>query len=106
MIVKNRTENPLLNRVEIEFEWRHSGNATPTKKDMVEAVKGLEPGSNQDFIVVKEVNTRFGQPLTSGLAFVYGDANSMKVEPAYINQRHESLRTSAPAEDEDSEGDA
>ena len=97
MIVKNRTENPLLNRVEIEFEWRHAGSSTPTKREMLAAVKGLEPGSDPDLIVVKDVNTRFGQPLTTGLALVYSDAESMKVEPVHINRRHEELRSSSPA---------
>jgi len=82
--------------VEIEFEWRHPGSSTPTKKEMLDAVKGLEPGCNSDLIVVKEVNTRFGQPLTTGLALVYGDADSIKVEPIHINRRHEALRSNVP----------
>ena len=51
MIVKARNENPLLNRVELDFEWRHSGAATPTKRQMLDAVAKLEPGSNPDLIV-------------------------------------------------------
>ena len=30
--------------------------------------------------------------MTTGLAYIYGDADSMKVEPEYIHKRHESFR--------------
>jgi ribosomal protein S24E len=33
--------------------------------------------------------------LTTGTAFIYGDEDSMKVEPDYIHKRHESLRSSS-----------
>ena len=58
----------------------------------MELVKTLEPGSNPEHIIVKDCNTRFGQPLTTGMAYIYGDAESMKVEPVYIHKRHEELR--------------
>lgn len=59
----------------------------------MDLVKTLEPGSNPDCIVVKECNTRFGQPLTTGMAFIYGDSASMTVEPKFIHKRHEQFRS-------------
>ena len=91
----NRKENKLLNRVEIAFKWKHDGKATPSRKEVMDLVKTLEPGSNPDYIVIKDCSTRFGQPLTTGTAFIYGDEDSMKVEPDYIHKRHESLRSSS-----------
>lgn len=95
----NRKENKLLNRVEIAFKWKHDGKATPSRKEVMDLVKTLEPGSNPDFIVIKDCNTRFGQPLTTGMAYVYGDEDSMKVEPEYIHKRHEQFRSTSAKEE-------
>ena len=64
----------------------------------MDLVATLEPGSKTDLIVVKDCKTRFGQPLTTGMAFIYGDEESMKVEPEYIHKRHESFRSSSAKE--------
>ncbi len=116
MQTKDRKENPLLNRVEIEFSWNHEGKATPSRSEILNQVASLEPGANKDLIVIKNVNTRFGVGITTGLALIYGDEESIKVEPKYVHSRFEELRSSsaveepaeeAPAEEEsadDSEG--
>ncbi len=103
MDVVDRMENKLLNRIEINFSWRHSGKATPSRKEVMDLVKTLEPKSNPEFIVIKNCSTRFGQPLTTGTAYIYGDQESMKVEPDYIHKRHESMRAGKPAEAADDE---
>lgn len=92
MEIVERIENKLLNRVEIQFSWRHQGKATPSRREVMDLVKTLEPGSNPEYIIVKNCNTRFGQPLTTGVAYIYGDVDSMKVEPDYIHKRHEEFR--------------
>ena len=105
MEIVSRKENKLLNRVEINFRWQHIGKATPSRKEVMELVRTLEPGSNPDCIVVKDCNTRFGQPLTTGMAYIYGDQESMAVEPSYIHKRHEQFWTAkAPEAEESSEG--
>jgi len=43
--------------------------------------------------VVKDCTTRFGQPLTTGLAYIYNSAEAMAVEPAYIHERHKGFRS-------------
>ena len=100
MEIIDRKENPLLNRVEIEFRWNHEGKATPSRVDMLNGIASIEPGSNRDLIVIKDVNTRFGQSSTTGLGIVYADADSMKVEPDYMHARFSGMRSSsaAPAE--------
>ena len=95
MEIVERMENKLLNRVEIRFSWRHSGKATPSRREVMDLVKTLEPKSNPEYIIIKDCNTRFGQPLTTGLAYIYGDEDSMKVEPKYIQKRHEDLRAAS-----------
>ena len=36
MEIVSRTENKLLNRVEIEFRWSHKGKETPSKKEVMD----------------------------------------------------------------------
>ena len=93
-ILSKEWKNKLLNRVEIKFSWRHSGKATPISREVMDLVKTLEPKSNPEYIIIKDCNTRFGQPLTTGLAYIYENEESMKVEPKYIHKRHENLRAS------------
>ena len=99
MEIVNRIENKLLNRVEISFRWQHLGMATPSRKEVMDLVRTLEPGSNPDCIVVKDCNTRFGQPLTTGMAFIYNDESSMNVAPEYIHKRHEQFWSAKPSEE-------
>ena len=47
MEIVNRTENKLLQRVEIEFRWKHPKQSTPSRQAVIEMVRGLEPGSTQ-----------------------------------------------------------
>ena len=88
MEVINRLDNPLLNRVEIEFKVTHTNSATPSRSAMRSAIASIEPGASADTVVVKEVSTRFGQPQTTGLAFIYDSVESMQNEPKYILKRH------------------
>jgi len=88
MEIIDRKENPLLNRIEIRFQLRHDKEATPSRGTLRSKVASLEPGSSASTVVVKDVNTRFGQPLTTGLAFIYDSSDSMQIEPQYILDRH------------------
>ena len=88
MEVLNRKENNLLDTAEINFKWRHVGNATPSRDELLNMAKSMEPGANKECIIIKDVNTRFGQPLTTGVAHIYGKKDSMIVEPKYMLERH------------------
>jgi small subunit ribosomal protein S24e len=89
MDVTNRKENNLLNRVEIEFSIKHGQKATPSRREMIDLVVKTEPGSKAELIILKRVNTRFGQALTTGFAHVYSDEESLKsTEMEYMIKRH------------------
>ena len=107
MEVKNRKENNLLNRVEIEFEIRHTQKPTPSRKEMIDLVVKAEPGSKSELIILKRVNTRFGQALTTGFANVYSDADSLKnTEMEYMISRHASdTEDEMPPEGDESGGE-
>ena len=105
MEIVSRTENKLLKRVEIDFKWSHKGSKTPSKKEFMDLVKTLEPGSNPDFIVVKNCNTRYGQALTTGQALIYESADAMTVEPEYIHERHKGFRSGNATEESSEESE-
>ena len=96
MEITDRKENPILNRVELAWQWRHVGAATPTRNEIIDAVVKMEPGATKDCVLVKSVNTRFGQPLTTGNAFVYGDRADLEKEPKYILARHSGKEKATP----------
>ena len=91
MEIIQRKENPVLDRVELTFQWIHSGEATPSLSQMVDAAAKAEPGSDKKLVFVKNVNTRFGMSRTSGLAMIYGSPDSASIEPDYVIERHKSL---------------
>ena len=99
MEIIERKENPLLNRVEISFRWNHSKGATPTLSDMVAAAAKAEPGSKKELTFVKNVNTRFGRPQTTGIAVIHGDAESATVEPEFVHNRHNAIHSPGDSEE-------
>ena len=89
--ILNRKENPLLDRVELTFQWNHPNEPTPSLSQMIIAATKAEPGAKKELVFVKNVNTRFGMSRTSGLALVYGSENSASIEPEYVLERHKSV---------------
>ena len=88
MEVIDRKENPLLDRVENRFQWEHTNSRTPSRRELVAAAAKAEPGAKEHLVFLKEVKTRFGRPQTTGLALVYGTAESAALEPDFIRRRH------------------
>ena len=93
MEIIERKENPLLNRVEISFRWEHPKGATPKLSEMVAAAAKAEPGSKKELVFVKNVNTRFGRPQTTGIAVIYGDSEAAALEPDFVHTRHKSTHS-------------
>ena len=91
MEIIERKENPVLDRVELTFQWNHSGEATPSLSQMGDAAAKAEPGADKKLVFVKNVNTRFGMSRTSGMALIYGAAEAASIEPDYVIERHKSL---------------
>ena len=108
MEVTERKENPLLDRVEIRFVWNHSNSPTPSLAEMRAAAAKAEPGAKEELVFVKDVNTRFGMAQTTGMALVYGSAESAEFEPEFVKARHssESEAPAAAPEPEPSEEEA
>ena len=94
MQIIERKENPLLGRVELTFEWNHVNLPTPTLSEMVNAAAKAEPGANRELVFVKNVNTRYGRPFTTGIALVYDSAETASFEPKFVQDRHQKTRAS------------
>ena len=105
MEIIERKENPVLDRVELTFQWNHSGESTPSLSEMVDAAAKAEPGADKKLVYVKNVNTRFGMSRTSGLALIYGAAESASIEPDYVIERHKSLNETEPKENKSEEAE-
>ena len=103
MEIIERKENPVHDRVELTFQWNHSGESTPSLSEMVDAAAKAEPGADKKLVYVKNVNTRFGMSRTSGLALIYGAAESASIEPDYVIERHKSLNETEPKENKSEE---
>ena len=88
MEIVERKENPLLSRVEIQFTLNHKSSPPPSLVDMIGGIMKLEPGSKKELIFIKNVNTRFGMPQTTGLALIYASEEDANLEPDYIKSRH------------------
>jgi ribosomal protein S24E len=61
---------------------------------MVNAAAKAEPGANRELVFVKNVNTRYGRPFTTGIALVYDSAESASFEPKFVQDRHQKTRSS------------
>ena len=105
MEIIERKENPLLGRVELTFQWDHPNDPTPSLSAMVEAAAKSEPGADKKLVFVKNVGTRFGMSRTSGLALIYGAAESASIEPDYVIERHKSLNETEPKENKSEEAE-
>lgn len=99
MKIISRVENPLLGRVELEFQIQHKGQSTPSRSDVVTQVVAIEPGAKANLVVVKNTKTRFGQASTTGIAFVYSDEESLSVEPKYVFKRQGEINAASSDED-------
>lgn len=69
LTIKNKTENALLHRQELNGEINFEG-ATPTNKEVVEDI-AKQSSVNIELIVMKQIKTRFGHCQADFLAFVY-----------------------------------
>ena len=73
MEIIDRKENLILNRVEIAWQWRHAGAATPTRNQIIDAVVKMEPGATllTRILCGAKLNPRcFVKAITAALAAI------------------------------------
>jgi len=90
--ILSRRENPLLDRVEIEFRTRHPSEPTPTRDALREEIAKIAKGK-KDLVIIDRVNSDFGRPETTGYAKVYKNKDKiLSVERKHILIRNGLLK--------------
>jgi small subunit ribosomal protein S24e len=74
--IQGTDAQPLLNRTELKARIAFQG-ATPTKKQVVEAV-AKAAGAKHDLVIVRKISTHFGSRSAEVLARVYNDKKSLE----------------------------
>lgn len=86
--IKSEKDNEVLGRTEVSFEVDHPGDDTPSRGDIRDKLAALKD-SDDELIMVKEMDTEYGRPVTSGRADVYEEADRVEeVESDYVLKRN------------------
>ncbi|MFP4169876.1 MAG: 30S ribosomal protein S24e [Methanomassiliicoccales archaeon] len=75
--IDRKKENPLMERLEVDFTLDHVGEATPNRqsvKDQLASALNVE----KERIVLDHVRSDFGRQISSGYAKVYDSVESAK----------------------------
>lgn len=84
----DRSDNPLLEREEINFRIRHAKEASPRRKAVREAI-AAQLNCKASQVIVDNMSADFGRPETVGYAKHYRDADAMqKIESPHLLKRN------------------
>ncbi len=93
--ITQKTENPLLNRTEIEFDCTYQGESTPKileVKNRLVAVLDVD----KNLLVVDKLKPQFGEGKAIGYAKLYDSAESL----SSIERNHVLEKNQEPAKEE------
>lgn len=90
--VLSRRENPLFERIEIEFRTRHASEPTPTRDALREEIAKIAK-AKKDLVIIDRMDSDFGRPETAGYAKVYKSKDKiLSVERKHILVRNGLLK--------------
>ncbi len=79
-----KKENPLLHRVEVQFEVAHPQSKTPSR-DEVRNLLAANLNADKNRVILDKIETPFGSTVTRGFAKIYDNVeNAKKIEPEYV----------------------
>jgi len=81
--IKEKTENPLLNRIEVHFDCLYPGESTPKVMDVKNKLVALLD-ADKDLLVVSRLLPKFGECKAEGYAKIYDLEENLKE----IEQKH------------------
>ncbi len=85
---KNKRENPLLGRTELEFLLHHPGEETP-ERDSVRNLVADHVGGDPESTVIDHLKSEFGRPTTRGYAKIYeSPEEAQHVEADHLLERN------------------
>jgi len=97
--IKEKIENPLLNRTEIHFDCIYQGEATPKTLDIKNKLVALLD-ANKNLLVVDKVLPKFGEGKADGYAKVYdNEENLNKIETKHVLAKNQEPQESEEAEE-------
>ena len=77
--IESKKNNPLLNRTEVHFVIRHTGEGTP-RREVVRGELSVKLGVGKENIIIDHMTSDFGIQKTKGYAKVYSSAEKTKAE--------------------------
>uniref|UniRef100_A0A7C1T199 Small ribosomal subunit protein eS24 n=1 Tax=Thermofilum pendens TaxID=2269 RepID=A0A7C1T199_THEPE len=81
--------NKLVGRRELRVALSHEGRGTPSRKEVIEALRNHLKLPESQVIIVKKLLTEYGMGRSTALIHVYDSMERAKMfEPAYILRRH------------------
>jgi len=85
--IELQRENPLLNRKEIKFRVLHEGGGTPSRAEVISALKEAL-NLKKEVVVLRKVVSEFGRDTSVGEVRVYPTLEeAKKIEPEHILKR-------------------
>ncbi len=77
--IESKKNNPLLNRTEVYFVIRHTGESTP-RREIIRGELAGKLGVGKENIIIDHMTSDFGIQKTKGYAKVYSSAEKTKAE--------------------------
>lgn len=94
--IKQKIENPLLNRTEVHFDCVYSGEPTPKVMDVKNKLIALLD-ADKNLLVVDRLLPKFGEGSAEGYAKIYDRVENLKE----IEQKHVLDKNMEPQEGEE-----
>lgn len=96
--INSKEDRPLLKRSEIAARIHFEGT-TPARAQVADAL-AAKLGVKRELLVVKQIDTQFGEPAARVTAFCYTDADAMKIiEEKGMLDKNKPAAKEAPAAD-------
>jgi small subunit ribosomal protein S24e len=98
--IKEKIENPLLNRTEIHFDCIYQGEATPKTLDVKDKLVAILD-ADKNLLVVDNVLPKFGEGKADGYAKIYdSEENLNEIETKHVLAKNQEPQAEESAEEE------
>jgi small subunit ribosomal protein S24e len=98
--IKDKNENPLLNRTEIHFDCIYQGESTPNALDVKNKLVALLD-ADKKLLVVDKILPKFGEGRAEGYAKVYdSEENLNKIEAKHVLAKNQEVSKDEKSQEE------
>jgi len=85
--ITEKKENLLQERTEVRFTVDHTGEATPTRKAVIDEIT-KKTGAQKGTVVINNIDTQYGRGISKGYAKVYkSEKAALEFEREYLLKR-------------------